>query len=34
VPFAELVERAAEAGRPLRLTWPPQCLDPHGGVRD
>lgn len=34
VPVAELLEREAASGTPLRLNWPSQCLDPQGGVRD
>jgi hypothetical protein len=31
---AELVDREAHHGHPVRLNWPARCLDPHGAVRD
>lgn len=34
VSVAELVEREANHGHPLRLNWPAQCLDALGTVRD
>lgn len=34
VSVAELLQREAASGSPLRLNWPTQCLDSQGGVRN